>query len=99
MAFPEWLPEVEQKIIGNLVQKALDGGLTVSAYDGEEWALKHSSDFEKITSEVGQTCSTELRFRRALDQTRVGDVLLIHGNEEDVISDHSDNPEVASLVS
>jgi hypothetical protein len=99
MAFPDYLPAVEKKIIGELVRKALAMNYAVSVYDGEEWPLKQSSDYEAITAEVGATCTTELRFRKTSDRTRVGDVLLIHGNEEDVISDHTDNPEVAALVS
>lgn len=93
MAFPDYMNEVEQRIVGNLIRKALTQGLLVSVFDGEEWPLKRSADIDQITEQVAATDITTLRFFRTVEdkQVRVGDVLLVHGNEDDVIGDHTDN--------
>ncbi|ESY35389.1 hypothetical protein NKK48_30255 [Mesorhizobium sp. C386A] len=98
MAFPSYLRPTEAKIIGALIKKALGLGYVVSVYDGEEWALKKSGDYEKITHEIAATDATELVFRKAEDGSKVGWLQLIHGNDEDVISDHSDIEIMRELV-
>jgi len=87
----------EQRIVGKLIREALDEDLTISVFDGEEWALKTSTDYEAITKEVAATDITELRFR---DKNRksVGWAMLVHGNGEDVISDYTDNETMNRLV-
>ncbi|TPL42576.1 MULTISPECIES: hypothetical protein [unclassified Mesorhizobium] len=97
MAFPSYMRPTEAKIVGALIKKALGLGYVVSVYDGEEWALKRSGDYEKITAEIAATDETQLVFRRQ-DKTKIGSVLLIHGNDEDVVSDHSDNELTNQLV-
>lgn len=91
MAFNEHVPAIEQKIITGLIERALAKDLTVSVSDGEEWPVKTSTDLEEITAGIGHTDMTTLRFRTKPDKTSVGCVWLVHGNEDDVISDHTDN--------
>ncbi|RWI47581.1 MAG: hypothetical protein EOR25_15635 [Mesorhizobium sp.] len=64
--FPSYMRPAEQKIVGALIKKALALGYVVSVYDGEEWALKKSSDYEKITAEIAATDETQLIFREAV---------------------------------
>ncbi|MQX49642.1 hypothetical protein [Sinorhizobium medicae] len=98
MAFPQHMDRTEQRIVGALIRKALKLGYLVSVYDGEEWALRKSSDYEAITAEVAATDETTLRFRLSIGEGLVGSVWLIHGNAEDVICDHTDNEATAALV-
>jgi hypothetical protein len=52
MVFPSYLRPAEQKIVSAVINKALGLGYVVSVYDGEEWALKKSADYEAITAEI-----------------------------------------------
>ena len=90
----------ERAIVDRLIRKALELGYTVGVHDGEELALSRSSDYEAITSRVAMTDETHLIFRLGgtLDQKLVGKVYLVHGNGEDVVSDHSDNELTGDLV-
>ncbi|TPJ51767.1 MULTISPECIES: hypothetical protein [unclassified Mesorhizobium] len=97
MAFPNHMRPIEATIVGNLIKKALGLGWTVSVYDGEEWALQQSSDYEAITTEIAATDETQIIFRGGIGQ-RIGWLQLIHGNDEDVISDHTDNIAMGLLV-
>ncbi|RWI06830.1 MAG: hypothetical protein EOQ89_03615 [Mesorhizobium sp.] len=97
MAFPEHANATEKRIITAILKRALAANYTVSVYDGEEWALKRSTDLEAITAECHATDETTLRMRDA-DGNVVGSIFLVHGNEEDVISDHTDNDLTAALV-
>lgn len=97
MSFPDYMNKTEQRIVGKLIRAALDKGFKVSVYDGEEWPLKMSTDYEAITKEVAATDATWLRFRHP-DNTKIGSVFLVHGNEDDVIVDYHDNPTLEELV-
>lgn len=100
MAFPKHAHTTEKRIITAILRRALKADYLVSVYDGEEWALKFSSDFEAITAEVHATDTTTLVFRDAnnADKAKVGSVWLVHGNEDDVIANHSDNEAMEALV-
>jgi hypothetical protein len=99
MAYPEHSREIERQIIDLIIKDALDAGLTISVYDGEEWALARSTDYEAITAEVHATCDTTLRFYPVGAATaKVGWVYLVHGNDCDVISDYSDNPQTEVVL-
>lgn len=93
----------ESRIVGAIVDAALDKGLLLSVFDGEEWSLKASANLDAISEVVGITSETVLVFRdpSKLDNgqpARVGKVFLVHGNGPDVISDHTDNAETAALA-
>lgn len=88
----------ESVIIHKMVGRALAKGLTVSVYDGEEWALKRSSDIGVIMSSLGSTDYDTLRFRHADGQV-AGSVLLVYGNSpEEVVCDHTDNEVINTIV-
>jgi hypothetical protein len=97
MAFPSHANPIETRIIAKLIRRALKKDWVISVNDGEEWALVRSKDFEAITAEVHATEETYLHFRDA-EGTKLGWVWLIHGNDEDVVSDHVDNDAMADLV-
>ncbi|RWM32596.1 MAG: hypothetical protein EOR77_21435 [Mesorhizobium sp.] len=96
--FPSYMRPAEQKIVRALIKKALGLGYLVSVYDGEEWAVKKSGDYEKITAEIAATDETQLIFRKAEDGSKVGWLMLVHGNDEDVICDHTANDAMDQLV-
>ncbi|RWN60173.1 hypothetical protein [Mesorhizobium sp.] len=96
--FPSYMRPAEQKIVGALIKKALGLGYLVSVYDGEEWPVKKSDDFAKITAEIAATDSTEFVFRKAEDGSKIGWLMLVHGNDEDVICDYTDNQLMNELV-
>ncbi|RWM86466.1 MAG: hypothetical protein EOR84_30605 [Mesorhizobium sp.] len=97
MAFPDYMRSTETKIVDTLIKKALGLGYVVSVYDGMDWPVKKSADYEAITCEIAATDVTELVFRLD-DGTKVGWMMLVHGNDEDVISDYSANPQMENLV-
>lgn len=97
MAFPKHMSATEQMIVEKIIRKALSEDLSISVFDGMFWALKQSQDFEKISAEVNATDVTELRFRDS-DKTILGSVILIHGNDEDVVHDHTDTPRLHALL-
>lgn len=84
------LDQTERRIIDAIIKEALAEGMTISVYDGDEWAVRKSTDYKQITAEIAATDETTLRIRSS-DGKKIGDILLIHGNGEEVISDHSDN--------
>lgn len=97
MAFPKHMRAAERPIIEALIRRVLDKGYTISVFDGNVCALGKSKDFEAITAEVNATDITEFLIRDS-DARKIGWVIFIHGNDEDVIHDHTDNPEMEELV-
>ncbi len=95
----------ERQIVDKLIDTILaNETYSISIYDGEEWALAGSRDKDKITAEIAATDETTLRVRDigSADEGRparvVGWVLLIHGNDADVISDHAATEEITNIV-
>jgi hypothetical protein len=80
-----------------LIRAALKAGYSVSVYDGEEWPLKRSTSQTEIFAAIASTDCDVLRFRTTAGEV-VGSVTLIWGNEDDVISDYSDNAAIEALV-
>ncbi|UIY29197.1 hypothetical protein LZK73_21935 [Neorhizobium galegae] len=97
MSYPDYISPTEREIIDRILKRALAKDYYVSVYDGEEWALIKSNDLAAIQREVGATDCTTLKFRDASMKV-VGSVLLVHGNDEDVVGDCSDNPATLALV-
>jgi hypothetical protein len=97
--FPDYVSDTEARIAHKLISAALKAGFKVSVHDGEEWPVKGSTSQNEIEAECFATDETTLRFRLTGEPaTKVGDVLLILGNGEDVISDHTDNETIGQLV-
>jgi len=88
----------ERGVATRLVRAALNAGLTVSVYDGEEWTVGNSRKERAILAALASTGEDTLRFRR--NGENVGSVYLIWGNEESgecLISDHTDNDAMQRL--
>lgn len=98
MSYPDYMPLIERKIVDKVLKRAFAKGYLVSVYDGEEWPIKQSADYEAITKEIAATDMTILKFRSAKNGDEVGRILLIHGNHEDVISDCTDNEAMLELA-
>jgi hypothetical protein len=92
----EHLSQTEKTIISAILADAISAGYTISVYDGEEWAVKLATSVEAAAREIGATDCTTLRFRKHGES--VGQVFLVHGNDCDVIADHTDNAAMESLL-
>lgn len=88
---------IETQIAHRIISKALKAGYTVSVNDGEEWALKRSSDRSAICAAIQSTDHDYLRFRNAAGEN-LGWVMLVWGNGDCVVSDHIDNDAMRALV-
>lgn len=90
----------EARIVDQLLRHAFSLGYLVSVNDGEEWVLKRSTDHNEIIAALASTDSDMLAFRDPSlgAPDLVGLVWLIWGNDEDLISDHTDNEKTNHLV-
>lgn len=82
--------DIEKKIVGRLVTDILATGVTVSIYDGEEFALEDSNDEAAIYAALSST-DTDRIYVHDLSHKRVGWILLVWGNDVDIISDYTTN--------
>jgi hypothetical protein len=82
--------DIEKKIVGRLVTDILATGVTVSIYDGEEFALEDSNDEAAIYAALSST-DTDRIYIHDLSRKRVGWILLVWGNDVDIISDYTTN--------
>jgi hypothetical protein len=86
-------------IVESLLDSALASGCTVSVFDGEAWAIKISTDKGEIFENLAQTESGDtLRLRDKATRAVLGSIWLIYENGVDVISDHTDSPEIRDIV-
>ncbi len=93
--YPEHLDKTERRIISTILREALHD-CDVSVHDGEEWAVRHSTNLAEITREIAATDCTTLRFYRK--DAPVGSVLLVHGNGCDVIADYTASEAMETLL-
>jgi hypothetical protein len=89
------LNPTEHAIVSKLVHEILARGYVVSVHDGEEFAIKRSADYAAIMAAIGVSDETRLILREHVG-IEVGWIQLIHGNDNDVISDYTIN--LASIV-
>lgn len=87
----------EARIARKIVKDALANGWTVSVNDGEEWTVKNSTDSRTILDAMCSTDSDVLRLRDAAGEA-IGNIWLVWGNDEDVISDHTDSETMADFM-
>lgn len=87
----------EARIARKIVKDALANGWTVSVNDGEEWTVKSSTDSRTILEALCTTGGDVLRLRDASGEA-IGNIWLVWGNDEDVISDHSDSEAMADFM-
>lgn len=86
------------KVTTTLINSLIDGNLTVSVYDGEEFTVKRSTNVKDILHAVydydanGQVkyMSTEMMTLKVRDAegNHLGDVMLVDGNGAEVIADY-----------
>lgn len=89
--------KVEAEIATKLVEAILANGWTISVSDGEAIVQKRSTDRAAILASLSSTDSDTLivRYRTGL---KVGNILLVWGNGEDLISDFTDVPDLSQLI-
>lgn len=82
------LPSPEPDIIDHLVLRLLvEDGARLSVEDEEESVVAAANDANDILAGIGHSGYSTLRL--GVNGGYVGMVLLVHGNEADVISDYS----------
>ncbi len=88
----------ENNIVHKLLELALEAHYTVSVYDGEAYPVKRSTCRSTVLDALGSTDSDTLVFRGADHGQLIGQVLLIWGNDHELISNHTDNELTNALV-
>ena len=95
-ARPEFMAEVEFRIIRGLVRRALAAGYSITVIDdpfgidGGEQVVTDGRDAAQIIGALATTGGDLLKLRDA-DGQRAGWVQLVYNGDEDVIADHSPN--------
>lgn len=101
MAHTDSADLIEHRIAEQLIAAALAAGYTVSVNDDHEgqgeWTVKRSVDAATILAALGTTGGDLLRFRDA-DGAVIGTIVLIWGNDADLIHDFADNAFTQALV-
>ena len=102
--FPSHISGAEAKLINAFLTRALSAGYHVRVFDGEEWATGYTRDRAEIQRETAATCETTFRLAKPSEMTPgkwapLGNVLAVHGNEEDVLSDASASKSVGKNTS
>lgn len=100
--WPDHMDATEAAICNKTLTRILSNPrhLMVRVFDGEEWATGWTRDRAAIQRETAATDETrwfltETETAEGGAGRRIGSILLIHGNGEDVISDTSWNPRVS----
>jgi hypothetical protein len=88
---------VEVELCHKLVKKGLAAGYRISVYDGEECVRYASVREAEILEVLFETELNKLRFLTPIGK-HIGDVALIYGNGENVISHWSDNVAINELI-
>lgn len=88
MSYCEYVPTIERVIIDGLIDRILAKGYMISVNDGEETVISRATDKKAIQKAIGHTGETHFIVRNA-EGKKLGWILLIHGNEEDVVADLS----------
>lgn len=99
--YPDHMSRTERHIVDAILTAAIDTkGYLVRVDDDEEPATEWTRDRDVIRPEVAATDITYLCFALKTPEggiKRVGHIMLVHGNEEDLISDHTDNAAMNDL--
>jgi hypothetical protein len=91
----------ELAVFNRLITACLAKGYFVSVHDGEEWAVKRSSDMSEIREAATAVEMVELVIRDMENNRKVGWISIIWGNAPDgseLIADYTANPEMEALV-
>lgn len=94
--FPEWISETERQIIGRILNRALTRGYEITVNDGEAVTISRSTDLGALRTAIGHTEETYLHIY--IEGRPCGWIWLVHGNEEDVVTDLTDTPLLHELI-
>lgn len=93
-ARPEFMAEIEFRIIRGIVRRALAAGYSITviddAFGGGEAAVVRSYNSSTIIAALATTGSDLLVLLDGRGR-RVGSIALVYNGDEDVVADHSDN--------
>lgn len=84
----KYAPRSAQKVVIKIISRAIEQGFKISVYDGEEWTLKQSSDFNAVLDALATTDHDVIRLRNS-EGGKVGSVTFVYSNHEDCLSDWS----------
>lgn len=94
----------EASLIKRVAERALGFGWYVTVNDGEENVVVRSNVLDDVFAAVGHTDETYFRLWHDGSHiegegwSKVGFVWFVHGNQEDVVADHSDNERIEELM-
>jgi hypothetical protein len=97
---------LERRIAGQIIDDAIAAGYEIDVNDGGETTLKKSTSKPDVLAAMFSTDSDILTLYTGPGSLadigtvepsrRVGSILFIWGNDCDVITDHTDKPEIAA---
>lgn len=91
----------DEKSLKQLIAAAVKGGYLVSVFDGEEWALRRSTDEAEIFDAASGVDEATLNIWKPVEDRahgKLGWMRLVYGNDEEtVVADHVVNPELEAL--
>lgn len=90
------IPAIEKKLINPMITASIKAGYALRVHDGEEWSTDWTTDRAEVREYVGATDETILAVSEGGEW--IGQIVCIHGNEEDVISDWTDNDKIDAIV-
>jgi hypothetical protein len=100
--------ELERLIARQIVEDAIAAGYEIDVNDGEETTLQYSTNRDDVLAAMFSTDCDQLTLYTGAGsladlgivdkRRRVGSIFLIWGNGHDVVSDYSDNLEIASVL-
>lgn len=86
--------ELELSILRKMCRSLCAAGYSLSVWDGEEWAIKRSTQPDIVLAELRATDEEQVRVRDG--DTVIGTIYLVYGNSPwEVISDNSVSLEAA----
>lgn len=92
-------PAHDQTSARALVETALASGYHLTVWDGEEFAVKRSTDFDAVWAALGETDHDKLQLHADATAPAFGWVDLIYGNGPgETLADYSDNERTRALV-
>lgn len=101
MSYADRASKIEKSITHAILTRAIAKGWTVSVYDSTdsegEWTVKRSANLNQIKEALASTEGDTLRFRDSAGNS-LGVLVLIWGNDSDLVSDHTDNEAMAELT-
>ena len=88
---------IELNLISLIIEDALALGYSIAVWDGEDFQYTGTDPAEILLATAVSDETTYFFFTQGAS-IPFGQVFFVHGNEEDVISDASDNPRVNAIL-